>query len=377
MANEPLSPVGGKVPLPDPVSSPTTPPAPGTQTAEQTPLGGGPSAVVTLSDSALEAAGDDDTAIAGGYHALEHALEDAASLIKDMAKAVRKLHKAVFRLMHHLEELQHHAQKIADKFYDNISRDIGAGRFEDYTQGQAISTLIDQFGTAGQGEDEEDEGVRSLDDLSRDIGAGKLLDETQASALAITYSQSITLSVKSLEFTYQDGDQSISLSYQSISFSVTTTIGAVFAQSDPQVVDTEGNTVDTATLNTGVFFDAKLESVAEIVARLRLRGGDEEDGTDGPGDELQGLRALIAALARSLEGGEGGEGALGADATVFGGLNTFALIREVSFTQTVTGIGITRILLDAATQVRQGAEGGGDTAQTAPTVGDTPVDLEI
>ncbi len=250
MANEPLSPVGGKVPLPDPVSSPTTPPAPGTQTAEQTPLGGGPSAVVTLSDSALEAAGDDDTAIAGG----QPALEDAASLFKDLAKAVRKLHKAVFRLMHHLEKLQHHAQKIADKFYENISRDIGAGRFEDYTHGQAISTLIDQVGAAGRGD--EDEGERSLDDLSRDIGAGRLLDETQASALAISYSQSITLSVKSLVFTYQDGDQSISLSYQSITFSVTTTIGVVFAQSDPQVIDTEGNSVDTATLNNGVFFDA-------------------------------------------------------------------------------------------------------------------------
>ncbi len=377
MADQPLSPVGGKAPLP--VSSPTDsaqPSSPAPQTGEQTPLGSGPSAVVTLSDTAIEAAGDDDNAIVGG----QQALEDAASLIKDLAKAVRKLHKAVFRLMHHLEKLQHHAQKIADKFFDNISRDIGAGRFEDYTHGQAISTLIDQFGTAGQGEEEGDEGVRSLDDLSRAIGAGDLLDETQTSALAITYSQSITLSVKSLEFTYQDGDQNISLSYQSISFSVTTTIGAVFAQSDPQVVDTEGNTVDTATQNNGVFFDAKLESVADIVARLRLRGGDEEDGTDGPGDELQGLRALIAALARSLEGGEGGEGgegALGADATVFGGLNTLALIREVSFTQTVTGIGITRILLDAATQVRQGAEGGGDTADTASTVGETPVDLQI
>ncbi len=368
MANEPLSPVGGKVQLPDPVSSPTTPPAPGTQTAEQTPLGGGPSAVVTLSDSALEAAGDDDTAIAGG----QPALEDAASLFKDLAKAVRKLHKAVFRLMHHLEKLQHHAQKIADKFYENISRDIGAGRFEDYTHGQAISTLIDQFGTASRGEEEEDEGVRSLDDLSRDIGAARLLDETQASALAITYSQSITLSVKSLEFTYQDGDQSISLSYQSITFSVTTTIGAVFAQSDPQVIDTEGNSVDTATLNNGVFFDAKLESVADIVARLR--GGGEEHDTDGLGDELQGLRDLIAALARIREGQAD---ALGTDATVFGALNTLLLIRQVTFTQTVTGIGITRILLDAATQVRQDGEASVDTAATAPTVGETAVNLEI
>jgi hypothetical protein len=267
--------------------------------------------------------------------------------------------------MHRLEKLQHHAQKIADKFFHKVSKDIGGGRFEDYTHGQAISTLIDQFGAAGRGEEDDDE--RSLDDLSRDIGAGRLLDETQAAALAISYSQTITLSVKSLEFTYQDGDQSISLSYQSISFSVTTTIGAVFAQTDPQVIDTEGNSVDTATLNNGVFFDAKLESVADIVARLR--GGDEEDDTGGLGDELQGLKALIEALARFREGQ--------ADASVFGALNTLLLIREVTFTQTVTGIGITRILLDAATQVRQGAEGGGDTAQTAPTVGDTPVDLEI
>ncbi len=368
MADQPLSPVGGKAPLP--VSSPKdsaqpSPPAP--QTGEQTPLGGGPSAVVNLSDTALEAAGDDPTAIAGG----QQALEDAASLIKDLAKAVRKLHKAVFRLMHHLEKLQHHAQKIADKFFDNISRDIGAGRFEDYTHGQAISTLIDQFGAAGRGEDEEDEGGRSLDDLSRDIGAGRLLDETQASALAISYSQSITLSVTSLEITYQDGDQSISLSYQSITFSVTTTVGAVFAQSDPQVIDTEGNTVDTATLNNGVFFDAKLESVADIVARLR---GDQEQDAGSLEDNLRGLMALLTALARIRDEGAG---ALGADATVFGLLNTLVLIREVTFTQTVTGIGITRILLDAATQVRQGAEGGGDTAQTAPTVGDTPVDLEI
>ncbi len=62
---------------------------------------------------------------------------------------------------------------------------------------------------------------------------------------------------------------------------------------------------------------------------------------------------------------------------MFGALNTLLLIREVTFTQTVTGIGITRILLDAATQVSQVGEGSGDTAATAPTVGDTPVDLEI
>ncbi len=362
MADEPLSPVGGKVPLP--VSSPkdsATPIPPASPTSDQAPLAVGPSAVVTLSNTALEAAGDDDNAIAGG----RQALKDAASLIKDLAKAVRKLHKAVFRFMHHLEKLQQHAQKIADKFFDRVSRDIGAGRFEDYTQGQAISTLIDQFGAVGRGD--EDEGERSLDALSRDIGAGQLLDETQASALTISYSQSITFSVKSLEFTYQDGDQSISLSYQSISFSVTTTIGAVFAQSDPQVIDTEGNSVDTATLNNGVFFDTKLESVAEIVARLR--GGGEEHDTDDLGDELKGLKALIKALARFRKGQ--------ADRSLFGALNTLLLIREVTFTQTVTGIGITRILLDAATQVGEGGEASGDTAATAPTVGETPVDVEI
>ncbi len=89
MADEPLSPVGGKVPVP--VSSPkdsAKPVPPASPTSEQAPLGIGPSAVVTLSDTAREAAGDDDYAIAGGHHALE----DAASLIKDLAKAVRKLH---------------------------------------------------------------------------------------------------------------------------------------------------------------------------------------------------------------------------------------------------------------------------------------------
>ncbi len=83
---------------------------------------------------------------------------------------------------------------------------------------------------------------------------------------------------------------------------------------------------------------------------------------------------MIAALARIRENQAD---ALGADATVFGALNTLVLIRQVTFTQTVTGIGITRILLDAATPVRQGGEGSGDTAATAPTVGETPVDLEI
>jgi len=364
MADEPLSPVGGKVSVP--VSSPkdsAKPVPPASPTSEQAPLGTGPSAVVTLSDTAREAAGDDDYAIAGGHQALE----DAASLIKDLAKAVRKLHKAVFRLMHDLEKLQHHAQKIADKFFDRVSRDIVGGRFEDYTHGQAISTLIDQFGAAGRGEEDDDEGEHSLDDLARDIGAGRLLDETQATALAISYSQTITFSVKSLEFTYQDGDQSISLSYQSITFSVTTTIGAVFAQSDPQVIDTDGNSVDTATLNNGVFFDAKLESVADIVARLR--GGGEEHDKDSLGDELLGLKALIEALARFREGQ--------ADASVFGALNTLLLIRQVTFTQTVTGIGITRILLDAATQVGQGGEGSGDTAATGSTGGETTIDLEI
>lgn len=363
MADEPLPPVGGKAPLP--VSSPKDSAPPVSPTGEQAPVGIGPSAVVTLSDGALEAAEDD-------HHAIDddkHALKDAASLIKDLTKAVRKLQKAVFRFMHHLEKLQHHAEKIADKFFDRVSRDIGGGRFEDYTHGQALSTLIAQFGAAGRGgkDDDDDDGEHSLDALSRDIGAGRLLDETQASALAITYSQTITFSVKSLVFTYQDGDQNVSLSYQSISFSVTTTIGAVFAQSDPQVIDTEGNSVDTATLNNGVFFDSKLETVADIVARLR--GGGEEHDTDDLGDELKGLKALIKALARFRKGQ--------ADRSLFGALNTLLLIREVTFTQTVTGIGITRILLDAATQVREDGAASGDTASTAPTVGETPVDLEI
>ena len=110
MADQPLSPVGGKAPLP--VSSPkdsAKPIPPASPTGEQAPLGIGPSAVVTLSDTALQAAGDDHKAIAGG----QKALKDAASLIEDIAKAVRKLHKAVFRFMHRLEKLQKHAQKAA------------------------------------------------------------------------------------------------------------------------------------------------------------------------------------------------------------------------------------------------------------------------
>ena len=216
MADEPLPPVGGKAPLP--VSSPKDSAPPVSPTGEQAPVGIGPSAVVTLSDGALEAAEDD-------HHAIDddkHALKDAASLIKDLTKAVRKLQKAVFRFMHHLEKLQHHAEKIADKFFDRVSRDIG--------------------------------------------------------------------------------------------------------------------------------------------------GGEEHD-TDDLGDELKGLKALIKALARFRKGQ--------ADRSLFGALNTLLLIREVTFTQTVTGIGITRILLDAATQVREDGEASGDTASTAPTVGETPVDLEI
>ncbi len=67
MADEPLSPVGGKVPLPvsDPKDS-AKPIPPASPTSEQAPLGIGPSAVVTLSDTALEAVGDDHKAIAGG-----------------------------------------------------------------------------------------------------------------------------------------------------------------------------------------------------------------------------------------------------------------------------------------------------------------------
>ena len=67
MADEPLSPAGGKVPLPvsDP-KDPAKPIPPASPTREQAPLGIGPSAAVTLSDTALEAAGDDHEAIAGG-----------------------------------------------------------------------------------------------------------------------------------------------------------------------------------------------------------------------------------------------------------------------------------------------------------------------
>ncbi len=78
---------------------------------------------------------------------------------------------------------------------------------------------------------------------------------------------------------------------------------------------------------------------------------------------------MIEALARFREGQ--------ADASVFGALNTLLLIRQVTFTPTVTGIGITRILLDAATQVGQGGEGSGDTAATGSTDGETTVDLKI
>ena len=121
MADEPLPPVGGKVPLP--VSSPkdsATPVPPVAPPSEQAPVGIGPSAVVTLSDGALEAAEDDHKAIDDD----KHALKDAASLIKDLAKAVRKLQKAVFRFMHHIEKLQHHAERYHEMSWPAAVREL-------------------------------------------------------------------------------------------------------------------------------------------------------------------------------------------------------------------------------------------------------------
>ena len=67
MADEPLSPVGGKAPLP--MSSPkdsAKPIPPASPTNDQAPLGIGPGAAATLSDTTLEAAADDHKAIPGG-----------------------------------------------------------------------------------------------------------------------------------------------------------------------------------------------------------------------------------------------------------------------------------------------------------------------
>jgi hypothetical protein len=316
-----------------------------TQTSGQAPLGGSPSTVLDLSEAALQAAGEEGREVGDAGRLLD----DARQLFDDLAKAVRKISRAVSRLMRDLGRLEHEADRIGDRLFNELSRDITHGRFDDGSQDKAISRALDRFGHLA--ERAEHVGENFLEHILRDITTGALADEAQTAALAVSYSQSITVSVQSLEILVQDGDDTVLVNYQSISLSVTTTVGIALAQTDPQVLDVQGNPVDTATIDSGLFFDSSIESVAELVARLRQAGAPQQDTAAPP--IAGGLLDLALPTAE-------GEPVAAPDAGAAAALEALILIREVSYS---ASLGITRILLDAASPVAD--RGPADVAEAA------------
>lgn len=397
MADDPLPPVSGKttVTTPRPVTTPQTTAPAEPPAAPGAPLGGDPSAVVNLSVPALTAAGEE-----GGQVADPGALPaDIQDLIANLSKAVRKISRALTRLLHHLGRSEHEAEHAGHHLFDRLGRDILHGRFADHTDDRAVSRALHHI--AHIAEKASHFAEQFLDRAARDL-AGPLTDGTEgSSALALSISQSITVSVQSVEALIQDETGSVSVNYQSISLNVTTTVGLVFAQSDPQVLDAQGNAVDTATLNSGLYFDARSESVTQLVARLQQAGTQQTDApapaqpvdaqpataqapdAQAAGPQATDTQGADSQATASQPSGQGGlpasltDGLLSlarqqADPTAGDALAALILVREVSYS---AALGVTRILFDAAGPVA----GAASTAPTATgDAGTTPaLDLKI
>ncbi len=195
--------------------------------------------------------------------------DEAEDFSRGVDRASRRIGRALERLIGRIERLQDRAEAIGERLSERVRKDIEAGRFDDRTPFRLASKLLREAGRIEQA-------AERLTDRLGDAFAGAA-GETGEGALTIDFSQSISLSVQQVQVEIQDGDESISVSYQKIVFESTTTLGISFAQETPEAADPDdpaGDSLSTVALEEGIFVNAETGQAEAPAGAAAAEEGD-------------------------------------------------------------------------------------------------------
>ena len=282
MADDLLRPLGANVPSAKVLKAREAVVTTTTQTTslQETRLAEGPGAVI-------KDGGDDE---GRGVAATRIALPEFQPLEEDIERAIKKIGRSVNRLLRRLERLEDRLERITDRFEADLSRDIRRGYFEDRTPDRAVSRFLDRLERV-EGRAERIT-QRFYENLSRAIGRQDA-DGLDQAGISVEVSQSLVLSVERLEINLRDDGRDVSISYQRIAFSISSSVGLTLARPGEAATDAAGAPADVAAADQGLFVApsaVQSPEQQEVLAQLTGAGGeaandneriDDDDGEDG------------------------------------------------------------------------------------------------
>lgn len=210
---------------------------------------------------------------------------------EDLAQAIKRIGRAVERLLKRLDRLEDRVERAAARFEADLSRDIRRGNFEDRTPDRAVSRLLARLDRIEGRAERISE--RFYQDLSRAIGRQDKGGLDQA-GISVEVSQSLTLSVERLELNLQGEDGEISVSYQRIAFSISTSVGLAVALPGQAANDAEGRPADIASADSGLFLAPDLPEAITRQGVLRPPAG-EDGGAANDNSEAEETTATLPA----------------------------------------------------------------------------------
>ncbi len=233
-----------------------------------------------------------------GVSAAKVALPEFQPVDEDLAKAIKRIGRAVSDLLKRLDRLEDRVERAAARFEADLSRDIRRGNFEDRTPDRAVSKLLNHLERI-EGRAER-ASQRFYEDLSRAIGRQDKGGLDRA-GISVEVSQSLTLSVERLELDLQGDDGEISVSYQRVAFSISTSVGLAVTAPGQAAEDADGRPADIAAADSGLFLAQGLpEAITRQGALQQLAGNDggsANDNDDGEADDVATATPLDPASA--------------------------------------------------------------------------------
>lgn len=266
MADDLLRPLGANIPSPKTPKASASVASPTTQATTLQETGS------TVEPGAVIKDGDEEER--RGVAAAKVALPAFQPVDEDLAQAIKRIGRAVSRLLQRLDRLEDRVERAAARFEADLSRDIRRGNFEDRTPDRAVSKLLARLDRIEGRAERISE--RFYQDLSRAIGRQDKGGLDQA-GISVEVSQSLTLSVERLELNLQGEDGEISVSYQRIAFSISTSVGLALAVPGQAAQDAEGRPADIAAADSGLFLAPDLPEA--ITRQGALQPPADEDGS--------------------------------------------------------------------------------------------------
>ncbi len=285
--------------------------------------------------------GDDEEG--RGVAATRVALLEFQPLEEDIERAIKKIGRSVKRLLRRLDRLEDRIERITDRFEADLSRDIRRGYFEDRTPERAVSRFLNRLerieGRAGRITQ------RFYEDLSRAIGR-RDTDGLDQAGIGVEVSQSLVLSVERLEINLRDDGRDVSISYQSIAFSIGSSVGLALARPGEPATDAAGTPADLAASDQGLFVaQSAIQSPDQQKALARLTGAGGEPANDNKPD-----------------GGNDGQAAPPADTDAAQGYSALLLLQQFSFSSRTQ---IESLVLNSATRLGPTLQGNPLALQSA------------